>query len=187
MKKIIRILIILLVLQVSESVNASGKWIIEKKTLSKIECRNKQLLNLIDSIFIKDRSCPYYSDSLLLSIRISQYPDRKMAFQLIFETGIASLKRSFLSIKPIGFLKISKHTCYIYNIIPECLFYSTKESYTFYYKDYAPSKKPKRGEVPLIFPDDDSFSSWTYNFDGKEFTLLEMYQPCINKVANANR
>lgn len=178
MRVIIKLLIVLFMLQISGSVNATGKWVIRKKTLQKVECNNKELLNLIDSVITTEKSCPYYSDSLLLTIRILQYPSRDKSFQLILETGSESQRRIFFAIKPIGFLKIAKHICFIYYNIPESLFSLSKESYTFYYKDYIPPKKLERGEVPLIFPDDDSFSSWIYDFDGSKIKLLETHQPC---------
>jgi hypothetical protein len=168
------------------NVNASGKWSIKKKTLQKVECNSYELLNIIDSVLTTDKSCPYYSNSLLLSIRILQYSSSNESFQLIFDTGSISQRRIFLSNKPIGFLKIAKHICFIYYNIPKSLFSLTKESCTFYYKYYTPPKKLKKGEVPLIFPDDDSFSSWIYDFDGSKFKLLETHQPCISKVAEMN-
>jgi len=184
MRMKMKLLTVLFMLLAFGNINASGKWSVKKKTLQKVECNSNELLNIIDSVLTKDKSCPYYSDSLLLSIRILEYPDKNKTFQLIFETGSASQKTTFLTINPVGFFKIAKHICFIYYNIPKSLFSSTKESYTFYYKYYTPPQKLKKGEVPLIFPDDDSFSSWIYDFEENKIKLLEVHQPCMNNVSD---
>lgn len=174
MRIAIKLLAIFFIFQVSSSVQASGKWVAKKKALPILECINKDFLNILDSIFIQDKSCPYYSDSLWLSIRILHYPDRNETFQLAFETGPESQKSIFLSNKPIGYFKIAKHICLIYFDIPESLFSVTKKNHIFHYKEYILPKKLKKGEIPLIiYSDDDSFSSWIYDFDGNRFKLLE--------------
>ncbi|WP_321438171.1 hypothetical protein [uncultured Bacteroides sp.] len=176
MKIVIKLLTLLFIFQVSLSVQASGKWVNKKKTLPMLECTNRDLLNIIDSIFIQDRYCPYYSDSLWLSIMILHYPNRNEDLQLTFETGLESKKNIFFAIKPIGYFKMAKHICFIYFNMPESLFSMTKKKHIFYYKEYAPPKRLKKGEIPLIISsDDDSFSNWIYDFDGKKFKLLERY------------
>ena len=174
MKIAIKILVLFFIFQVSSSVRSSGKWVIKKKAVPILECINRDFLNLLDSFFIQDKYCPYYSDSLLLSVRILRYPDRNEIFQLAFETGPESQKSILLANKPIGYFKIVKHICFIYFNIPKSLFSANKKNHIFHYKEYVPPKKLKKGEIPLIISsDNDSFSSWIYDFDGNSFKLLE--------------
>ncbi len=176
MKILIKLLALFFIFHLSLSVQASERWVNKNKILPMLECTNRDLLNIIDSIFIQDKYCQYYSDSLWLSIRILHYPERNETFQLTFETGPQSQKSVFLAINPIGYFNMAKHICFVYLDIPKSLFSITKKKHIFYYKEYLPPKKLKKGEIPLIISsDDDSFSNWIYDFDGNRFKLLERY------------
>ena len=176
MKRIIYVILLIIIYLPVFSQKMAGKWVIKTKEIPMLKCINNEFENLIDSIFTKERICNYNTDSLILSVRILKYEDD---WEILFDTGTESEKRVFLGNNPIGFFRIKKHTCYVYRYIPESLFVLTKEKQRFKYRDYIRPKKLKKGEIPVIFPDDDSFSSWVYLYNKGKFILQSEEQPCI--------
>lgn len=153
-----------------------------------LEVKDDSLVVLIDKIFDQEKSCQYYNDSLLLSIRIiSNSTDAcKNNANIIFGTN--NDKSYELLSKPLGCFYIRNHLCFVYGEIPLNLFQKTDLQLIFNEKILYQTRKPRKREIPIIRKEDmidDSWSYCYYSYNKNSFELMYYFQPCIeDKISN---
>lgn len=153
-----------------------------------LEIKDDSLVVLIDKIFEQEKSCEYYNDSILLSIRIMFNPidTSKNNVNIIF--GTDNDRSLELQSKPLGCFYIKNHLCFVYGEIPLYLFQKTDSQLKFNEKILFQTRKLRQREVPIIRKEDtidDSWSYWYYLYNKNRFELIFHYQPCTeDKISN---
>lgn len=101
-----------------------------------LQIKNDSMVVLINKIFEQEKSCGYYNDSLLLSIRIKFNPidTSKSNANIIF--GTYNDRSLELQSKPLGCFYIKNHLCFVYGEIPLNLFLKTDSQLKFMKKYY---------------------------------------------------
>lgn len=153
------------------------KYVVKKVSLQEYEFADSNLLILMDSILDNESKCPYFTDSLCLSLKIVEYPSTINTFQLIFESPNKG-SYYFLEKNPLGFLKIKDHTLYVHDIIPKELFSTKNRTQLFSFIEY----KKKLIEINC---EDYCYSLWRYKYEGHKIELREFHLPCEEKHYNA--
>ncbi|BEG99604.1 hypothetical protein [Bacteroides sedimenti] len=159
------------------------KYIYKKKSVPLLECKNNALHDLIIDMFEAEKKCDYYSDTLMMSVRIMSdsfyFPNESSdKYVLKFETGASS--SCFVSLDPKGCFYVNKHICFVYGEIPPALFNVTKSKLSLFYR-IPTFRKLKKGEIPQIVEEMaiiDMFSQWLYSFENSNFKLMEMFPMC---------
>jgi len=171
---------LLLIIMLLKSNNMHSQVVSKSKTIPLLECENEDLKSILDSIFVSEKKCKYYSDTLLLSITFIVHPEDRKKYSVEFETG--TRKKSMFErgkdLGVIGYFMHSKHICLIYNYIPRELIVNTGRVTKFSYKIINP-KKQKSKRLLLDSYEDDSFSQWVYHFYNNKFYLYKKYN-CSN-------
>lgn len=153
-----------------------------------LQIKNDSMVVLINKIFEQEKSCQYYNDSLLLSIRIILNPidTNKNNTNIIF--GTYNDRSLELKSKPLGCFYIKNHLCFVYGEVPLNLFQKTDLQLKFNEKILFQTRKLRKREIPIIRKEDmidDSWSYWYYLYNKNSFELVFHYQPCTeDKISN---
>lgn len=157
---------------------ANSKYVVKKNCLQEYEFADSNLLVLMDSILDSESRCPYFTDSLCLSLKIIEYPSTINTYQLTFESPNKG-SYYFLEKNPLGFLKIRNHTLYIYDTIPKELFSTKNRTQLFSFVKY-------KKELTEINCEDYCYSLWIYKYVGNKIELREFHLPCEEKHYNGD-
>ncbi|MDR2409387.1 MAG: hypothetical protein LBE13_14905 [Bacteroidales bacterium] len=166
MKKNVIIILILIPLY---AFSQTWQWVNESRELPMVECTDKEIIKILDSIFIKERTYKYYTDSLMISIVI-------LKNSIIFRTS--SNKTILFEENPLAYFYRDKHLCLIYYDINKSKFNNTREKNVFYYKKIVYSTKKEKDKIPSGMNDDgDYFSCWFYYYEGMllKLSMVENY------------
>jgi hypothetical protein len=137
------------------------KWIEDTKELRMIECTDRELIDIIDSIFTKEEVYNYYADSLVLSIVITK---NNIWFKTSYDRTI------LFENSPLGYFYKDKHLCLVYHDIGE-KFRETEEKKIFYYKKFIYDTTKRKDKIPNVMNEDgEYFSCWIYRY--KDLQLI---------------
>lgn len=190
MKKHFFVILLVFISLGSFAVDTFYKYIHSKEQVSLLEFKDNSLKEVISSLFEKEKRCKYYSDSLMISIRISSYPNDsctiKRYYLLLLETGVS--KYTFIHLKPAGVFCINRHLCFVYGETPTRMFIKTNRKLNVNYRKPV-YRKLKKGEIPRICKEDeidDSYSQWLYSYCNNGFKMVEEHQFCDVWNKNTN-
>jgi hypothetical protein len=126
-----------------------------------IECTDSELINIIDSIFIKEEVYNYYTDSIMLSIVITK---NNIKFRTSYNRTI------LFEDDPLGYFYKDKHLCLVYYDISK-KFHNTGGKKIFYYPKIIYCTTKRKDKIPNVVSEDgEYFSCWIYHY--KDLRLI---------------
>lgn len=179
MKTILLVILLVFTCLDDFAVDTFDKYVHSKVQVPLLECKDNSLKEMIDSLFEKEKKCKYYTDTLMISIRINSYPNDscnlKRHYLLLLDTGES--KYTFITLKPLGAFFINRHLCFVYGEVSGNMFNKTNRKLKV---DYLKPvyRKLKKGEIPRICKEDvidDSYSQWLYSYCNNGFEMIKEY------------
>lgn len=139
--------------------------------LEQVELKNKEFSSILDSIFIAELKCNYYSDTLSLGIVIIVNPEDKSMFSISIESKVS--KDVLPSLNPLAYFIQKKHYCIVYNYVPSEFFLQKAV-----HEKFVNVLDRKRNKHQLDSYEDDSFSRWQYYYQNNKFLLESNLRRC---------